>query len=126
LLEARLKEGQQEELEERSEELSNVELLTGNLGNAVGLIQQEEIGTLANLKEVKANLSKIAGFSVSYSGLHERVQSVIIEIDDIARELENLLERVEANPGELEEVDARLQVIYNLQKKHAASTVEEL
>lgn len=126
LQEARLKEGQQEELEERSEELSNVELLTGNLGNAIGLIQQEEIGTLANLKEVKANLSKIAGFSVSYSGLHERVQSVIIELDDIARELENLLERVEANPGELEEVDARLQVIYNLQKKHAASTVEEL
>lgn len=126
LQEARLKEGQQEELEERSEELSNVELLTGNLGNAIGLIQQEEIGTLANLKEVKANLLKIAGFSVSYSGLHERVQSVIIEIDDIARELENLLERVEANPGELEEVDARLQVIYNLQKKHAASTVEEL
>ena len=126
LQEARLKAGQQEELEERSEELSNVELLTGNLGNAVALIQHEEIGALASLKEVKANLLKIAGFSVSYSGLHDRVQSVIIEMDDIARELENLLERVEANPGELEEVDARLQVLYNLQKKHAASTVEEL
>ncbi len=126
LQEARLKDGQQEELEERSEELGNVELLTEHLGNAVSLIQQEEIGTLSQLKEVRANLTKIAGFSGNYAGLQERVQSVIIEMDDIALELENLLERVEANPGELEEVNARLQVIFNLQKKHAASTIGKL
>ncbi len=126
LQEARLKDGQQEELEERSEELSNVELLTEHLGTSVSLIQQEETGTLSHLKEVRAHLTKIAGFSGNYAGLKERVESVIIEMDDIALELENLLERVEANPGELEEVNAKLQVIFNLQKKHAASTIGEL
>jgi len=123
---AKLQEGQQEELEERNEELSNVELLTEHLGNAVTQIQQEEIGSLAGLKEVRNNLAKISGFSSNYAGLQERVQSVIIELDDIALELENFLERVEANPQELEEVNSKLQLIYNLQKKHAAANVTEL
>lgn len=126
LEEARLKEGMQEELEERYEELNNVEILTEHLGNAVNQIQQEEIGTLSGLKEVRTNLSKIGGFSSNYANLQERVESVIIELDDIAQELENSLERVEANPEELEEVNAKLQVIYNLQKKHAAGGILEL
>ncbi len=126
LQEARLKAGMQEELEERNEELSNVELLTEHLGNAVTRIQEEEIGALSGLKDVRNNLLKISGFSATYAGLQERVQSVIIELDDIAQELESSLERVEANPEELEEVNTKLQLIYNLQKKHAAGSVAEL
>ncbi|CAN5382518.1 DNA repair protein RecN [soil metagenome] len=126
LQEAKLKECQQEELEERSEELSNVELLTEHLGSAVAQIQHEDVGVLATLKGVRNHLIKIAGFSGVYAGLEERVQSVIIELDDIAQELENSLERVEANPAELEQVNAKLQLIYNLLKKHAATGVEDL
>lgn len=126
LQEAKLKEGQQEELEERSEELSNVELLTEHLSNAVNQLQHEEIGSLAGLKEVRNNLAKISGFSSTYATLQERVQSVIIELDDIVQELENSLERVEANPEELIEVNAKLQVIYNLLKKHTAENVADL
>lgn len=126
LVEARLKEGMQEELEERLEELSNVELLTEHLGGSVNKIQLEELGSLAGLKEVRTHLSKISRFSAAYSVLLERVESVIIELDDIAQELETSLERVEANPEELGEVNARLQLIYNLQKKHAAGSIKEL
>lgn len=126
LQEAKLKGGEQEELEERYEELSNVETLTEHLGLAVNQIQQEEIGILSGLKEVKINLSKISKFSANYAALQERIESVIIELDDVAQELENSLERVEANPEELQQVNAKLQLIHNLQKKHAASSVEEL
>jgi len=126
LQEARLKEGQQEELEERSEELSNVELLTEHLSGAVNQLQHDEIGTLAGLKEVRNNLTKISGFSANYASLQDRVQSVIIELDDIVQELENSLERVEANPEELVEVNAKLQLIYNLLKKHSAEGVADL
>src|SRR5690606_29881677 len=126
LEEAKLKEGQQEELEERSEELSNVELLTEHLSNAVNQLQHEEIGSLSGLKEVRNNLAKISGFSATYAGLQDRVQSVIIELDDIVQELENSLERVEANPEELVEVNSKLQLIYNLLKKHSAENVADL
>ncbi|HSI69957.1 MAG TPA: DNA repair protein RecN [Gillisia sp.] len=126
LEEARLKSGMQEELEERYEELNNVEVLTEHLSSALNQVRQEEIGSLASLKNVRADLAKISALSANYATLHERVQSVIIELDDIEQELENSLERIEANPEELEEVNSKLQLIYNLQKKHAASSVEEL
>lgn len=126
LLEAKLKAEEQEELEERYEELSNVETLTEHLGAAVNFIQNEETGSLSMLKDVKTNLSKISKISTNYASLQERVESVIIELDDVAQELENSLERVEANPAELEQVNTKLQLIYNLQKKHAAASVEEL
>ncbi len=126
LLEAKLKEGEQLELEERFEELNNVEILTEHLSAAANQIQLEDVGSLSGLKEVRANLSKISKYSGTYAGLQERVESVIIELDDIAQELENSLDRVEANPEELGQVNAKLQLIYNLQKKHAAGTVEEL
>ncbi len=126
LEEANLKEGMLEELEERFEELNNVEELTENLGAAINLLQQEELGCLDKLKDVRANLSRIAGFSANYESFHQRVQSVIIELDDVESEMTDALDRIEANPEELEMVNQKLQQIYNLQKKHNAENITEL
>ncbi|MCP9199747.1 DNA repair protein RecN [Gramella sp. GC03-9] len=126
LEEAQLKEGMQEELEERYEELNNVEELTENLGAAINSLQQEEVGSLESLKAVRSNLSRIAQFAATYESFYERVQSVIIELDDLQAELENALDKVEANPDELEMINQKLQLIYNLQKKHNAGNVAEL
>ncbi|CAL65630.1 DNA repair protein RecN [Christiangramia forsetii] len=126
LEEANLKDGMLEELEQRYEELNNVEELTENLSSTINLLQQEEIGSLESLKAMKANLSKITKFSASYENFHERIQSVIIELDDLEAEMTDALESLEANPEELEIVNQKLQVIYNLQKKHNAENVAEL
>ena len=126
LEEASLGSGMQEELEERYEELNNVEELTENLSSAINYLQQEEIGSLESLKSVRANLSKIAQFSSSYESFHQRIQSVIIELDDLEAEMTSALDRIEANPEELEIVNQKLQLIYNLQKKHNAEDVQEL
>lgn len=123
---ANLKEGMLEELEERYEELNNVEELTENLSSAITLLQQEEIGSLESLKAVRASLSRISKFSSVYEGFYERVQSAIIELDDLEAEMTAALDRVEANPEELETVNQKLQAIYNLQKKHNAGDVSEL
>ncbi|MCG9970273.1 DNA repair protein RecN [Christiangramia crocea] len=126
LEEAGLKSGMQEELEERYEELNNVEELTENLSSAINYLQQEEIGSLESLKSVRTNLSRIAQFSSNYENFYERIQSVIIELDDLEAEMTSALERIEANPEELEVVNQKLQLIYNLQKKHNAEDVDEL
>ena len=126
LEEANLKEGMQEELEERYEELNNVEELTENLSAAVNLLQQEEIGSLDSLKSIRTSLSKISQFSANYENFHSRVQSVIIELDDLEAEMTDALDRVEANPEELEVVNQKLKLIYNLQKKHNSENIEEL
>lgn len=124
--EAKLQPGMLEELESRYEELNNVEELTEQLNSAINFISQEEIGSLGTLKEVRNNLSKISRFSANYESLHERVQSVIIELDDINAELEAALENTEADPLELEKTNDQLQQIYNLQKKHNVLEVQDL
>ncbi len=126
LEEANLQKGMQEELEERYEELNNVEELTENLSSALTYLQQDEIGSLESLKSVRSNLSRIAQFSSNYEGFYERIQSVIIELDDLEAEMNTALERIEANPEELELVNQKLQQIYNLQKKHNTGNIEEL
>ena len=122
LEQARLEVGLQEFLEERYEELSNVEELREQLGSAVQLIQQEDIGGANTLREARNNLQRISGISAQYSQLFERLNSLNIELDDIAMEMEAALEKIEADPDELEKTSAKLQMVYGLQKKHSEAT----
>ncbi|WP_417887239.1 DNA repair protein RecN [Zunongwangia sp.] len=124
--EANLQTGMQQELEFRYEELNNVEVVTENLGAAINYISQDEIGSLATLKNSKSSIAKIAGFSSEYENILQRIDSVIIEVDDVEQELQNALEQIEANPHELETINDKLQLIYSLQKKHNVSEVDEL
>lgn len=126
LEEAQLKEGMQEELETRYEELSNVEELTENLSATLSALEQEEIGSLERLKQARTSLAKISQLASNYENLHERIESVIIELDDLSGEVANALEKVEANPEELEAINEKLQLIYNLQKKHSVENISVL
>jgi DNA repair protein RecN (Recombination protein N) len=71
-------------------------------------------------------LSKIAPFVKEYQNLLERITSVKIEIDDIVSEIENENDGVDFNTNEAEEINDRLQLLYNLQKKHYVDSVEAL
>lgn len=126
LLAANLKSGEQAELESISDKLNNVEFIRDALDKSLSISNEEQIGIIQNLKEVKASLQKIAGLSPEFKELTERVSSVLIEFDDIADELSNQSEKLVSNPEQLELVTQKLQAIYSLQKKHQVSTVEEL
>lgn len=116
LLAANLKSSEQLELETQFEKLNNVEFIKENLSKSLALANDEPFGAILNLKEIKIGLQKIAGFSSEYNELHERIASVVIEFDDIQKELENLSETIYGNPEELELINQKLQLIYALQK----------
>ena len=126
LLAAKLKSGEQEELESVFEQLNNVELIKENLDRAVSIAEEEQFGVLHNLKEIKASLQKIASFSADYNSLFERITSASIELDDIVSELSQKTESLMSDPEQLELVNQKLQTIYNLQQKHQVKTVDEL
>ena len=126
LLSANLKSGEQEDLEVQYEKLNNVEFIKENLVKSLALANEEQLGVLENLKEIKLSLQKIASFSPEYNQLFERISSVLIEFDDIEKELSQLSENLFSNPEELDLINQKLQFIYNLQKKHQVNTVDEL
>lgn len=126
LVAAKLKDGEQKDLEEELDQLSNVELIKENLDKVLSIANEEQLGTLVTLNEIKQSLQKIAVFSKDYHDYHERILSVSIELQDIIDECFSSAEKIINDPERLELVSTKLQTIYTLQKKHNVTTVEEL
>lgn len=126
LVSAKLKSGEQEELEAEFEKLNNVEIIKESIDKSLSISNEEQFGVFHNLNEIKTSLQKIALFSAEYQSLFERITSVAIEFDDVSRELQNASEKLINDPEKLELTNQKLQLIYNLQKKHQVTTVDEL
>ena len=126
LLLAQLKSGEQESLEADFEKLNNVEIIKESIDKSLAIANEEQIGVMHHLKEIKTSLQKIASFSPEYFSLLERITSLTIEFDDISGELNRCSEKLVNDPEQLDVINQKLQLIYNLQKKHQVSTVGEL
>jgi DNA repair protein RecN (Recombination protein N) len=123
---AKLKSGEQEVLEEDYEQLNNVEIIKESLDKSLAIANEEQIGVQHNLNEIKNAIHKIALFSTDYNLLFERITSLKIEFEDIAIELNRCSEKLINDPEQLNLINQKLQLIYNLQKKHQVKTVDEL
>ncbi|MDG3581685.1 DNA repair protein RecN [Galbibacter pacificus] len=123
---ANLQVGMMEELEETYERLNNVEEIGGSVSHVLQILGEEQVGTLAGLSELKTIFYKLSNFGPSYKELHTRIQSALIELDDIHAEIQRMEENLEADPQLLEEVNAKLQQIYALQKKHNVLEIKDL
>ncbi|WP_125722885.1 DNA repair protein RecN [Flavobacterium ustbae] len=126
LVAAQLKSGEQEELEADYEKLNNVEIIKESLDKSLAIANEEQFGVFHNLNEIKNALQKVAPFASEYQNLFERITSLTIEFDDVSKELENSSEKLLNDPTQLELINQKLQSIYNLQKKHQVSSVDEL
>lgn len=126
LVSAKLKSGEQEELEADYEKLNNVETIKEAIDKSLVIANEEQFGVFHNLNEIKTSIQKIALFSPEYQSIFERITSLAIEFDDVSKELQNASEKLLNDPVQLEFVSQKLQLIYNLQKKHQVSTVDEL
>jgi DNA repair protein RecN (Recombination protein N) len=126
LVAAQLKSGEQESLEADFEKLNNVEIIKESIDRSLAIANEEQIGVMHNLNEIKVSLQKIASFSNEYHSLLERITSVTIEFDDISDEMNRCSEKLINDPEQLDLISQKLQVIFNLQKKHQVSSVDEL
>ncbi|WP_422860159.1 DNA repair protein RecN [Flagellimonas sp. S174] len=123
---AQLKEGIQEELESEHEKLSNVEQIMELLTQGHQLMNGEQIGIAEQVQELKRIFQNLSQYGPMYDSLSKRIESIYIELDDVASEIENIQGGVEANPLKLDSINGQLQLLYDLQKKHQVGSVEEL
>ena len=123
---ATLEEGILEELEESYEEASNIEDIKENVSESLYLLNDENIGILNNLRELKRSFSSLTEYKQLYRDLYERIESAFLELEDLASEISDIYESIEADPDNLEQISKQLNKIYTLQKKHSVATVEEL
>jgi DNA repair protein RecN (Recombination protein N) len=117
---------EQEPLEKELYALNNAEEIKRNLYGAYYLIQESEMAALTQLREAGQQLGSIEKFEPQIEELHQRLNSAIIELKDIATEVELIEQKTHTNEARVEEINTRLSLIYNLQKKHRVNSNAEL
>ena len=123
---AKLKNSEQDELEQELETLNHAEEIKNNLDNSSALLAGNENSILSQLKDVNSLINKIIKFFPGISDYVKRLESAYIELKDIGNEVELLKEKVELDPKKLEYINERLDLIYSLQQKHKVNNVKDL
>jgi DNA repair protein RecN (Recombination protein N) len=124
--EARLQQGEQEELEAEQELLTHAEEIKLALTTSTDLFSGEGQAILTMLREVKANINKIRAFLPDGESLLSRTESSLIELDDLALEIDKLASSIEADPQRLLFINDRLDTVYSLIQKHRVNNLSDL
>ena len=123
---AKLQEGEQEELEQRSETMEHSEDIKSALYTTDNALSAEQVGVIESLRSSLSALRGIENVYPEVSELIERIDSSYIDLKDVSQEISSLLDSVDFDPSELDQVNSRLDRIYELEKKYHVDTVEEL
>ncbi|MBP8034118.1 MAG: AAA family ATPase, partial [Bacteroidia bacterium] len=126
LEEAAIKVGVQQQLEEESETLENAEFIKGNLSKSSLAINGGDENIVSALALVKQQLQSVSKFGKQFNELFERVNSVSIELKELAKDIDACEEDVVYDNVRLEEVNTQLDKLNRLLKKHGVNTEEEL
>lgn len=126
LYEAKLIQNEQSELELLLEKLTHAEEIRLVFGQAYLALSEDERSVLSILKENLTSIGKLRSILPEAEQIYSRMETVYLELKDLASESSVIEDRTENNPEKIELVNQRLDLIYSLQQKHRVSTVAEL
>lgn len=117
----KLKDAEDEELEEEYKKLFNAGKITENLGNSLMMLKEGEINTLSILSNAKKNLDYISKYGKEYEELAERIDKIYYDIQDLSDLVDDSLSDVESDDHRLNIIVDRLDKINSLKKKYGIS-----
>ncbi len=126
LEELALSQGEQEELENEREVLTNLTVIKNALDRAIASLTGDDTNAVDLIDTAIDACDELDGVLSEEDDVPSRLESAKIEISDIASSLENVNERLAADPGRLEAVEERLNSIYSLCHKHHLNNGDEL
>tara|TARA_A200000113_G_scaffold68972_2_gene60251 strand:- start:4455 stop:6104 length:1650 start_codon:yes stop_codon:yes gene_type:complete len=113
-------------MEKALKKISNSEEINKTFNQISNILQNEENGISIKLNEVRVSLKNITNFSNEYKRIFERIESIIIELDDIVRDVRNENDIMEFNPEMREVLSEKLEKIYSLFRKHQVDKLDDL
>jgi DNA repair protein RecN (Recombination protein N) len=126
LVKASLEPGEQENLESEMKVMEHAEEIKNRFNNMFNLLDNTDFSARNSLAELRSQLQPIISYSPAYESLFKRLESIRIELDDIAGEIEKEESKIEFDPERSEWIKERLSTIYRLLKKHRAANTNEL
>lgn len=116
--------GEEEKLASERQLLANAERVLAAGQAAYGLLYDQPEAVAAQLKSAQRQLQDWQRHDAAATTLAERVAALRTEVDEVAREARHLLERVEASPGRLAEIEDRLAALERLRRKYGPTLAE--
>lgn len=126
LSDANLEDGEQEHLEQQSEVLTHAEEIKSALFNVDGILSSDEHNIISMLKNATDSMYNIQTVYPDAENLAERLNSCLIELKDISREVMSHTDGIDYDPDKLQYINARLDTIYTLENKYHVDSVSEL
>lgn len=126
LAQARLQADEQQQLEQEAQLLDHAESVKEGLSTIGQNLTADEHGALSRLVTAHAAMSRIKPYHPDFEELERRINSVRIELADIADTLEHLDGSIQYDPERQQQVADRLDMIYRLERKHGVDSVDAL
>jgi DNA repair protein RecN (Recombination protein N) len=123
---AELVDGEQARIESELDRLTNAEDIKRIYGAAYNYLSEGEQNIVGQLQEIARSMNGTRKFSPVLAALGERLESALIELQELAKDCDRVAEETEYDPQRIAEAQGRLDVIYKLQKKHGVAEVADL
>jgi DNA repair protein RecN (Recombination protein N) len=123
---ASFEKGEQSSLESELQIIEHAAEIKTRLQGMLAALSQSDFSSLNTLREARLHAQAIADYSDDYKNIFNRLESVVIELDDLVNEIETADDRTEIDPQRGQFVQERLSTLYRLLKKHHVENLEEL
>lgn len=126
LEEANLKENELQQIENELIELQNVETIKQQFQKIDAILNTSEYNVIDLLKEIKTSLNEIKNYCSPAKEIYSRINSVFIELDDVASEISRFDDNFSHNPEKISDLSQRQNLLNHLCTKHRVNTDSEL
>ena len=126
LEEANFKENELEDLDQELKMQTNAEGIKNALNKAYYELEEGDEPIIRQLKSMINGLQQYSEMQHDIPNLVQRIQSVYIELQDIADETDRINNHVNSDPETIERINERLSLGYRLIKKHGVKSTTEL
>ncbi|MBK8921169.1 MAG: DNA repair protein RecN [Saprospirales bacterium] len=126
LVKAGLLDGEQEQLEAELARLTNAEDIKRAYGAAYTHLSEADQNIIGQLQELARLMSPTRYVSTDLVMLSERLDTLIIDLQDIAKDCARISEHTEHDPERIQDIQERLDILYKLEKKHTVTSVADL
>ena len=123
---ANLKEGEYAEIEQTLNLMENAEEIKTLLVTANGLMEDSETAILGQVNELSSTLSRLKHLLPDTDSISERIESLKVELKDIAYDLRRKEDGTQFDEGQLQSLQERYDLLSRLMMKHRFNEFEEL
>lgn len=123
---AALKSGEDQALNQKRDKLLNHKHIADTLTNAYVMLDDEEFSSLSNIRSAMNDLMTLEEFDADYKDMSSNVSEAYYILEEVTKQLGDVIDELDFDAGSLQQIEARLEVIYSITRKYGGSVNDVL